>query len=115
MASDNITVITDGVKIDGNLSFKGSAKIDGEVTGEIQSDETITIGRNAKVKANIKTKNAVISGSFEGVMSASGQVDITSTGRFIGDLVQANSLISIEKGGLFKGRSIVEADREEDN
>ena len=109
------TIITDGVKIDGTLSFKGSAKIDGEVTGEIISDETLTIGRNAKVKANIKTKNATVSGYFEGVMNASGQVDITASGRFIGDLIQTNSLLSIEKGGLFKGRSIVGTDKEEDD
>ncbi len=109
------TIITDGVKIDGTLSFKGSVKIDGEVTGEIKSDETITIGRTAKVKANINTKNAIISGSFEGVLNASGQVDITSTGRFIGNLIQPNSLFSLEKGGLFKGKSVVETDKEQDD
>lgn len=107
--ADNITIISDGVKIDGKLSFAGSAKIDGEVTGDIKSDETLTISRNAKVKANINTKNAVISGYFEGVMHASGQVEITSTGRFIGDLIQERSLLTIEKGGLFKGKSIIEA------
>ena len=109
------TIITDGVKINGTISFKGSAKIDGEITGDITSDETITIGRNANVKAKISTKNAVISGSFEGTLNASGQVDITSTGKFTGDLVQPSSLLSIEKGGLFKGRSIGSTDKEEDD
>jgi cytoskeletal protein CcmA (bactofilin family) len=107
------TIITDGVKIDGTISFKGSAKIDGEITGDITSNETITIGRNANVKANMITKNAVISGLFEGTLNASGQVDITSTGKFTGDLIQPSSLLSIEKGGIFKGRSTVGTDKEE--
>jgi cytoskeletal protein CcmA (bactofilin family) len=108
------TIITDGVKIDGTISFKGSAKIDGKITGDITSDETITIGRNANVIANINTKNAIISGSFEGILNASGQVDITSTGKFIGDLIQPDSLLSIEKGGVFKGRSIGGPGKEDD-
>ena len=108
MAAQDITIISDDVKIDGKLSFSRSAKIDGEVTGNIKSDETLTIGKNAKVKANIKTKNAIISGYFEGVMHVSGQVEIESTGKFIGDLIQVSSLLTIEKGGMFKGNSIIE-------
>ncbi len=112
MVAQEITIISDDVKIDGKLSFARSAKIDGEVTGDVKSDETLTIGRNAKVVAKIKTKNAVVSGYFEGVMHASGQVEIKSTGKFIGDLIQVSSLLTIEKGGMFKGKSIIEAAKE---
>ena len=111
MAAQDITIISDDVKIDGNLIFSRSAKIDGEVTGDIKSDETLTISRNAKVKAKIKTQNSVISGYFEGVMHASGQVEIKSTGRFIGDLIQTSALLTIERGGMFKGKSIIEDDK----
>ncbi len=112
MVAQDITIISDDVKIDGKLSFSRSAKIDGEVTGGIKSKETLTIGKNAKVKAKIKTKNAVISGYFEGVMHASGQVEIQSTGKFIGDLIQVNSQLAIERGGVFKGKSIIEDAKE---
>ncbi len=115
MAAQDITIISDDVKIDGKLSFSRSAKIDGEVTGDIKSNETLTIGKNAKVKAKIKTKNAVISGYFEGVMHASGQVEIQSTGRFIGDLIQVSSLLTIERGGMFKGKSIIEDAKEKND
>ena len=115
MAAQDITIISDDVKIDGKLSFSRSAKIDGEVTGDIKSNETLTIGKNAKVKAKIKTKNAVVSGYFEGVMHASGQVEIQSTGRFIGDLIQVSSLLTIERGGMFKGKSIIEDAKEKND
>ena len=106
MALKNITIITEGVKIEGNLNFPGSVQIDGEIVGEIKLEGTLTIGRNAKVESNIKTKDAVIAGYFKGDIKASGQVEITSTGRFIGDLIQDKTLLTIEKGGLFKGKSI---------
>jgi len=106
MANKNITIISEGVKIEGNLNSQGSVKINGTVTGDIKSDETLTIGRYAKVESNIQTKNAVISGYFKGEMHVSGQIEIISTGRFIGNLIQTNALLVIEKGGLFKGKSI---------
>ena len=106
MALKNITVITEGVKIEGKLDCPGSVQIDGEVVGDIKSEGTLTIGKNAKVESNIKTKDAIIAGYFKGDIKASGQVEITSTGRFIGDLIQDKTLLTIEKGGLFKGKSI---------
>ena len=112
MAAKNITIISEGVKIEGKLNFPGSVKINGDVIGDIKVGGTLTIGRNAKVESNVQTKDAVISGHFKGEMHASGLVEITSTGRFIGNLIQDNAFLAIEKGGLFKGKSITEVDKE---
>ena len=112
MVGENITIISEGVKIEGKLNFPGSVQIDGEVIGDIKAGGTLTIGKNAKVESNIQTKDAIISGYFKGEMHVSGQIEITSTGKFIGNLIQDNALLTIEKGGLFKGTSIIEADKE---
>ena len=112
MTAENITIISEGAKIEGKLSFPGSVKIDGEVTGDIKSGGTLTIGRDAKVDSNVQTKDAVISGNFKGKMHVSGQIEIKSTGKFIGDLIQDKSLLVIEKGGLFKGHSLTEVDKD---
>ena len=112
MTAENISQISEGVKIDGTLNFPGSVKIDGEVSGDIKVGGTLTIGKNAKVESNIQTKDAIISGYFEGEMHVSGQIEITSTGKFIGDLIQDKELLIIEKGGLFKGKSTTDADKE---
>ncbi len=112
MTAENITIISEGAKIEGKLSFPGSVKIDGEVTGDIKSGGTLTIGRDAKVDSNVQTKDAVISGNFKGKMHVSGLIEIKSTGKFIGDLIQDKSLLVIEKGGLFKGHSLTEVDKD---
>jgi cytoskeletal protein CcmA (bactofilin family) len=106
MITENISLIYGGVKIEGKLNFPGSVKVDGEITGDINCEEAITIGKNAKVESKVQTKDALVLGNYEGEMHATGQVEITSTGRFIGNLIQDKNLLIIEKGGLFKGKRI---------
>lgn len=106
--NNNSTVIAEGVKIEGKLFSRGPTRINGSVMGDIKSENVLTIGKNGKVESNIKTKDAIIAGSFKGKLEASGEVEITSTGRFTGNLTQKGGHFSISKGGLFSGRCIIE-------
>lgn len=105
--SKNVTIIAEGVKIDGKINCPGSARIDGSVKGEITIEDEVIIGKEGKVDANIKTKDAIIAGTYKGDMIASGEVEIAATGKFIGNLTQKDALLTIAKGGLFKGESLV--------
>ena len=75
--------------------------------GEIIADKEIVIGKEGKVDATVRTKDAIVAGSFKGEMIASGEVEISSAGKFIGNLTQKDALLTIAKGGLFKGQSII--------
>lgn len=103
----NVTVIAEGVKVDGKINCPGSARIDGSVKGDITIENEFVIGKEGKVDANTKTKDAVIAGTYKGEMIASGEVEITATGKFIGNLTQKDALLTIAKGGLFKGESLI--------
>jgi len=103
----NVTVIAEGVKIDGKINCPGSARIDGSVKGDIVVENEVIIGKEGKVDAKMKTKDAVVAGSYKGDMIASGEVEITATGKFVGNLTQKDALLTIAKGGLFKGESLV--------
>jgi cytoskeletal protein CcmA (bactofilin family) len=106
--NNHSSLISEGVRIEGKIRFSGPVQIDGTAIGDIVSEETFTIGKTGNVKSNIKTKNAVISGKLDGDLTASGLVEITSTGVFSGNLIQESPMLKIEKGGIFKGRSIIE-------
>jgi cytoskeletal protein CcmA (bactofilin family) len=107
--SKSVTVIGEDVKIDGKLHFKGSVKINGKVTGDIVSNDVITVGKFGDVESNIKTRDAVIAGNYKGDMVATGLIEIKSTGKFIGKKNKKNgSFLMIEKGGIFKGKSVVQ-------
>jgi len=103
----NITIIAEGVTIEGKINCPGSLRVDGSVKGEIITGKDITVGKEGNVEANIRTANATIAGTCKGDMVASGEVEITSTGKFIGNLTQKDALLTISKGGLFKGESII--------
>ena len=105
--SKTITVIAEGVTVDGKINSPGSTRIDGTVTGELVADKEIVIGKEGKVDATVRTKDAIIAGSFKGEMIASGEVEISPTGKFIGNLIQKDALLTISKGGLFKCQSII--------
>lgn len=106
-----LTIIGEGVVIEGNLYSPGTTRIDGKVTGEIIAEKEIIIGKEGRVEAKIKTKDAVIAGNFIGNMIASGEVEISATGKFTGNLIQKDALLTIEKGGMFKGESVISEDQ----
>ncbi len=108
----NLTIIAEGVVIEGKVNCPGSLRIDGLVKGEIITGKDITIGKEGSAEANIKTANAIIAGTYKGDMAASGEVEVASTGKFIGNLTQKDALLTISKGGLFKGESIVDSGSE---
>ena len=107
--SKNITLIAEGVSVEGKIFSPGSIRVDGKVKGDISAANDIVIGKEGQVDANISTKDAVIAGSFKGNMKASGEVEITSTGKFIGNLSQKDALLSIARGGLFRGESVIDS------
>lgn len=104
-ASKTLTVIAEGVRIEGKIYSPGSARIDGTMRGEIISGKELVVGKEGHVEANIKTTNATIAGYFKGDMIASGEVEITSTGKFVGNLIQKDALLTVSRGGVFKGES----------
>ena len=106
-----LTIIGEGVVIEGSLYSPGTTRIDGKITGEIIAEKEIIIGKEGRVDAKIKTKDALIAGTFVGNMIASGEVEITSTGKFTGNLTQKDALLTIEKGGLFRGESVISEDQ----
>jgi len=110
--SKTVTIIAEGVKVEGKILSPGSTRIDGNVKGEIISHKELVIGKEGNVEADIKTTNATIAGSFRGEMIASGDVEITPTGKFIGNLTQKDALLTVSKGGVFKGESIISDDQD---
>jgi cytoskeletal protein CcmA (bactofilin family) len=106
----NMTIISEGVQIDGKINCPGSLRIDGSAKGEIIVGKDIVIGKEGNVEATARTVNATIAGTYKGDMTSSGEVEITSTGKFIGNLIQKDALLTIARGGLFKGESTLSSD-----
>jgi len=102
MAKDDITAFLGaGTIYNGQLSFVGSVRIDGQFTGEITSEGTLILGKEAKVEGNINVCNLVLSGNLHGTVVVTGKTIMHKTANLTGDLI-THSLI-IEEGAMLQG------------
>ena len=100
-------MLTNDVEIKGSLKFTNDLVIDGRIEGEVTSEGSLTVGENACVKGEIKTRSCIIFGKVEGNVTVTDRCELKNTAELIGD-VKANRL-SIEEGASFMGKSIVGA------
>ncbi len=103
-ASDRIeNVIGATATFVGELKCDGGVRIDGVFQGSVETMNNVIIGETAKVVADIVGRNISISGAVKGNISASGRLEILSTGLVWGNIDVASFLI--DEGGVFSGRS----------
>ncbi len=102
-ASEEWTGFIDrGVMLEGTLTVTGTFRIDGNVKGNIISEQTVILGEGAKVEGQIEGNRVVIAGRFDGVIFAKGRVEIQVKGVVTGE-VHAPCMV-IDPGGIFDGR-----------
>ena len=106
---DIAAIIDEGCSFEGNLSFTGTAKINGRVNGNIFSNDTVIISEGAVVEADIVANIVLISGSVKGNVKASGRVEIVKPARFEGTI--ATPSLVVEEGVIFHGKTKM-SDRE---
>lgn len=80
------TVLQETSSLKGELNFKSSLKIKGKFEGIIKSEGLLVIAENAEVKADIFTKDIVISGSVKGNVVALNKLEIASSGKLEGNI-----------------------------
>lgn len=85
----------------GEISTKGTLRIDGNVEGNVQADGLI-VGDKAYIKGNANVVSIVIGGTVEGNVFAKGLVDVKKKGRVKGDI--ATSKLTVVDGGIVDGR-----------
>jgi len=99
--SDEATVISKGVKIEGKLSCSGSIRLDGEVKGDISSQSTVIIGENGSVNGQINAENITIGGKVTGTVRAKEKLVLDTKANLQGDIF--SKTISMESGAIFNG------------
>ena len=96
------TVIDNGASFDGIFTFRGSARIDGVLTGRVVADGCLVIGPRGRVEAEVEVDELVVGGEFQGEALARARVELLSSGRAEGTL-RAPSF-SLADGCVFDGR-----------
>ncbi len=109
--SDVSAFLGKGTSFNGRLLFEGTVRIDGTFTGDIFTRDTLIIGPEAEVRAQIDADTVIVAGHFEGTLRAMSRVEIQSQGVLRGEV--SSPVLKIEEGGLFEGktRMLPEQDR----
>jgi cytoskeletal protein CcmA (bactofilin family) len=75
------------VRVEGRVISAEDLTIDGDVQGSIELGEhSLTIGPDARIKADLLAKTVVISGKVTGNVKAVEKVDLTPTASVEGDI-----------------------------
>ena len=90
------------VVIKGELSGSEDLTIEGHVEGRIELKENVlTIGSNAKIRAEVFAKTVIVLGEVTGNVTASEKVDIRDNGSVDGDITSPR--VAIAEGAHFRG------------
>jgi cytoskeletal protein CcmA (bactofilin family) len=96
-----LTIVGQQSRVEGKFEIADSIQIECEVGGELTVGGKLVIGEHGVVTADVRTVDAVIKGRYDGNMVATGNVEITATGRVSGN-IETDSLV-ISQGGFFNG------------
>jgi cytoskeletal protein CcmA (bactofilin family) len=101
--AEGSTVIGKSVIIRGDLSGNEDLYLDGDIEGTITLTESrLTIGPNARVRADITVRDIIVFGLLTGNVQATGRVDLRQSATVNGDILAGR--LSIEESAILKGR-----------
>ena len=96
-----INLIAIGTRITGDILSDGDIRIDGELTGNIDTKGRLVIGASGKVIGDIKCKSCEIAGKQKGKVFINEQLSLKASSTITGDIVTGK--LSIEPGAYFAG------------
>lgn len=98
-------ILSSDVEIKGKLRFTHDLVVDGRIEGEVNSEGDLTVGENAVIVGDIRTRSAVVYGRVEGNISVSDRCELKQKAALHGDVVAGK--LAIEEGATFMGTSTV--------
>lgn len=103
MARDEINAfLGSGTVYQGKLNFQGSVRIDGVFNGEVNSEGTLIIGKDARVEGQVRVGQLVLSGFIQGDIVATKKAVLHRTANLIGSLHAP--VLMVEEGARLEGQ-----------
>ena len=99
---DIVAFVGHEVEFSGVLTYKGNVRIDGTFEGEIETADTLFIGEQANVKAQIRAGSVIASGRIMGEITAMQRVELKSPATI--DASISTPKLSMDNGVIFNGK-----------
>jgi cytoskeletal protein CcmA (bactofilin family) len=102
------SLIGTGTRIEGNISFAGGLRVDGEISGNVTAvadqPSTLVVSEKACIEGEIRVSHLVVNGAIVGPVYTTEFLELQSRSRVVGD-VHYNTL-EMHLGAIVEGRLV---------
>jgi len=96
------SVIDHGCEADGRLCFVGTVAMNGKFRGELFSADTLYLGSEGEIEAEVQVTVGVITGRVKGNITGRQRIEVGRTARIFGNIV--TPVLVLEEGAVFDGQ-----------
>jgi len=101
--TEDITIISNGVKIEGKVTSTGSVRVDGSLKGDLNAKGNVTVGDQGNINGEIAANMVTIGGNVVGTVNAREKLVLEGKCVVKGDII--TKVFVIEAGAKFDGKS----------
>ncbi|MHB1359878.1 MAG: bactofilin family protein [Rhodocyclaceae bacterium] len=102
------SLIGAGTTVEGNITFTGGLRIDGEVRGNVSSSGdhpgTLVVSEHARIEGEISVSHLVVNGAVNGPIRSNEFLELQPRARVTGDVEY--STIEMHLGAIVQGRLV---------
>lgn len=102
-STEDITIISNGVKLEGKITSAGSIRVDGTILGDVVTQGNVTVGEQGDVKGQINAGIIAIGGKVVGSVNAKEKLVLEAKANLKGDIF--TKILVVEAGAKFDGKS----------
>jgi cytoskeletal protein CcmA (bactofilin family) len=97
-----LSVLSEGDALVGQLLISGDGHLMGSFEGQVDCAGTLLIGKDARVRADIRAETVLLAGSVKGTVVAKERLELTSSGSLEGEA--RTSCLVVQEGAVQFGR-----------
>ena len=102
------SLIGAGTRIEGNISFAGGLRVDGEIHGNVTAvadqPSTLVISEHARIDGEIRVSHLVANGAINGPIFATESLELQANSRLRGDVHYTT--LEMHLGAIVEGRLV---------
>jgi len=91
--------IVEGTKIEGKVNCNNDIRIDGELIGSLHCKGKVVVGPTGNIEGDINCQNAVIEGTFKGILNISELLNVRESANINGEVTAQK--LTIQAGAIF--------------
>lgn len=102
------SLIAHGTRIEGDISFSGGLRVDGEVIGNVRAEagqaSTLVLSEQARVEGAIEVSHLVVNGTIAGPVYVSEYVELQAKSKVSGDVYYKT--LEMHVGAVVEGKLV---------